>query len=69
MLVVGGGVVGAGVALDAVTRGLSTALIEQRDLASGTSSLIRKEFEVAVLDIKRSGLRPDGKGEIDEDLL
>ena len=38
VLVVGGGVVGAGVALDAVTRGLSTALLEQRDLASGTSS-------------------------------
>lgn len=38
VLVVGGGVVGAGVALDAVTRGLSTGLVEQRDLASGTSS-------------------------------
>ncbi len=38
VLVVGGGIVGAGTALDAVTRGLSTALIEQRDLASGTSS-------------------------------
>lgn len=38
VLVVGGGVVGAGIALDAVTRGLSTALLEQRDLGSGTSS-------------------------------
>lgn len=38
VLVVGGGVVGAGTALDAVTRGLSTGLLEQRDLASGTSS-------------------------------
>jgi len=38
VLVVGGGVVGAGTALDAVTRGLSTGLIEQRDFASGTSS-------------------------------
>ncbi len=38
VLVVGGGVVGAGVALDAVTRGLTTGLLEQRDLASGTSS-------------------------------
>ena len=38
MLVVGGGVVGAGAALDAVSRGLSTALLEQRDFASGTSS-------------------------------
>jgi glycerol-3-phosphate dehydrogenase len=38
VLVVGGGIVGAGTALDAVTRGLATGLIEQRDLASGTSS-------------------------------
>ncbi len=34
----GGGVVGAGVALDAVTRGLTTGLVEARDFGSGTSS-------------------------------
>jgi glycerol-3-phosphate dehydrogenase len=38
VLVVGGGIVGAGAALDAVTRGLGVGLLEQRDLASGTSS-------------------------------
>jgi glycerol-3-phosphate dehydrogenase len=38
ILVVGGGVVGAGSALDAVTRGLTTAIIEAGDWASGTSS-------------------------------
>ena len=38
VLVIGGGVVGAGVALDAVTRGLRTGLVEMRDWASGTSS-------------------------------
>jgi glycerol-3-phosphate dehydrogenase len=38
ILVVGAGVVGAGAALDAVTRGLTVGLVEQRDLASGTSS-------------------------------
>ncbi|HEY3716383.1 MAG TPA: glycerol-3-phosphate dehydrogenase/oxidase [Jatrophihabitantaceae bacterium] len=38
ILVVGGGVVGAGAALDAVTRGLTTAIVEARDWASGTSS-------------------------------
>ena len=38
VLVVGGGVVGAGSALDAVTRGLSTGIVEARDWASGTSS-------------------------------
>lgn len=37
VLVVGGGITGAGVALDAATRGLSTALIEAEDLAFGTS--------------------------------
>jgi glycerol-3-phosphate dehydrogenase len=36
--VIGGGVTGAGAALDAASRGLSVALIEARDLASGTSS-------------------------------
>ncbi len=36
--IVGGGVTGAGAALDAATRGLSVALIEQRDWAAGTSS-------------------------------
>jgi len=38
VLVVGGGVVGSGVALDAVTRGLTTGLVEARDFGSGTSS-------------------------------
>ena len=38
VLVVGGGVVGTGCALDAVTRGLRTGLVEARDWASGTSS-------------------------------
>lgn len=38
ILVVGGGVTGAGAALDAATRGLSVALVEARDWASGTSS-------------------------------
>jgi glycerol-3-phosphate dehydrogenase len=37
VVVVGGGVTGAGVALDAASRGLSVALLERRDLAFGTS--------------------------------
>jgi len=37
VLVIGGGVTGAGVALDAASRGLSVALVERRDLANGTS--------------------------------
>jgi len=38
VLVVGGGITGAGIALDAATRGLSVALVEAGDLALGTSS-------------------------------
>jgi glycerol-3-phosphate dehydrogenase len=38
LVVVGGGITGAGVALDAATRGFSVALIERADYAAGTSS-------------------------------
>ena len=38
LLVIGCGVTGAGVALDAASRGMKVALVEQRDVASGTSS-------------------------------
>ncbi len=38
LVVVGGGITGAGVALDAATRGYSVALVERADYASGTSS-------------------------------
>ena len=38
LLVIGGGVVGCGIALDAVARGLKVALVESNDFASGTSS-------------------------------
>jgi glycerol-3-phosphate dehydrogenase len=38
VLIVGGGIVGAGAALDAATRGLEVGIVEQRDWASGTSS-------------------------------
>ena len=54
--IVGGGVVGAGAALDAATRGLTVALIEQRDWASGTSSRSSK--------LIHGGLRYLEQGEI-----
>lgn len=38
VLVIGGGITGAGVALDAAARGLSVALVDKGDFASGTSS-------------------------------
>jgi len=37
VLIIGGGITGAGIALDATTRGLKVALIEMQDFASGTS--------------------------------
>ncbi len=38
MLIIGGGITGAGIALDAASRGMKVALVEQNDFASGTSS-------------------------------
>ena len=38
LTIIGGGITGAGIALDAASRGLKVALIEQRDFGSGTSS-------------------------------
>src|ERR1700760_2216437 len=49
VLVIGGGITGAGVALDAASRGYSVALVEQADFASGTSSRSSK--------LVRGGLR------------
>ncbi|HEY7046237.1 MAG TPA: glycerol-3-phosphate dehydrogenase/oxidase [Jatrophihabitantaceae bacterium] len=44
VVVIGGGVTGAGAALDAATRGLTVALVEARDFAAGTSSRSSKLF-------------------------
>lgn len=44
LVIIGGGIVGCGAALDAATRGLKVAVIEARDLASGTSSRSSKLF-------------------------
>ncbi len=38
LLVIGGGITGSGIALDATTRGMKTALVEMQDFAAGTSS-------------------------------
>ena len=56
VLVVGGGITGVGVALDAVTRGLSVALIDREDLASGTSRWSSK--------LAHGGLRYLSKGDV-----
>ena len=67
VVVVGGGVVGAGVALDAATRGLSVALVEARDWASGTSSRSSKlihgglrSLEMLDFGLVREALRERG---------
>lgn len=57
VLVVGGGVVGTGVALDAAARGLRVALIERRDLAWGTSRWSSK--------LVHGGLRYLAQGAVD----
>ena len=56
VLVVGGGITGAGVALDAATRGLSVALVERGDLAQGTSRWSSK--------LVHGGLRYLAKGQV-----
>jgi glycerol-3-phosphate dehydrogenase len=56
VVVVGGGITGAGVALDAASRGLRTALIERGDFAEGTSSKSSK--------LVHGGLRYLQQGEI-----
>src|SRR4030088_1654410 len=67
ILVVGGGVVGSGAALDAVTRGLRVGLIEARDFASGTSSRSSKlihgglrYLEMLDFALVREGLKERG---------
>lgn len=59
VLVIGGGITGSGISLDAVTRGLNTGLVEMQDFAAGTSSRSTKlvhgglrylqQFEVKVV--------------------
>src|SRR3989442_4814152 len=56
LLILGGGITGAGVALDAVLRGLRVALIDKGDFASGTSSVSSK--------LVHGGLRYLGHGAI-----
>ena len=55
--IIGGGVTGAGAALDAAARGLSVALIEQRDWASGTSSRSSKLIHGGLRYLEQLDLR------------
>jgi glycerol-3-phosphate dehydrogenase len=57
VLVVGGGVTGCGIALDAASRGLSVALVEKRDFAAGTSSRSSKLIHGGLRYLERFDLR------------
>ena len=64
ILIIGGGATGAGIALDAATRGLRVALVESEDFSAGTSSRSTKlihggvrYLEKAVLQMDRSQFR------------
>ncbi|MBI4341533.1 MAG: glycerol-3-phosphate dehydrogenase/oxidase [Candidatus Omnitrophica bacterium] len=57
VLVVGGGIVGAGIARDAVMRGLSVALVEQGDFAGGTSSKTSKLIHGGLRYLEHGQLR------------
>jgi glycerol-3-phosphate dehydrogenase len=57
VLVVGGGITGAGVALDAASRGLRTALVERGDFASGTSSKSSKMIHGGIRYLQQHEVR------------
>ncbi|CCD15347.1 unnamed protein product [Trypanosoma congolense IL3000] len=59
VLIVGGGSVGAGVALDAVTRGLSVGLFEMNDYASGTSSRSTKLIHGGIRYLEKAVFKLD----------
>src|ERR671928_1462623 len=57
LVVVGGGINGAGIARDAAGRGLSVLLVEQNDLASGTSSASTKLIHGGLRYLEHGWLR------------
>src|SRR5437899_7274962 len=61
VLVSGGGITGAGVALDAVTRGYRVGLVEQADFASGTSSRSTKLIHGGIRYLARGELKLVGE--------
>ncbi|WP_339213931.1 FAD-dependent oxidoreductase [Ornithinibacillus sp. FSL M8-0202] len=57
LLVIGGGITGSGIALDAVTRGLQTAVLEMQDFAAGTSSRSTKLVHGGLRYLKQFEIR------------
>ena len=64
LLVIGGGITGAGIALDAASRGIKVALVEKEDFSSGTSSRSTKLIHGGLRYLKQlelSVVRETGK--------
>ncbi len=57
LLIVGGGITGAGIALDAASRGIKTALVEMQDFAAGTSSRSSKMIHGGLRYLKNMEIR------------
>ena len=65
ILVIGGGITGAGILMDAVNRGFEAALIEKKDFASGTSSRSTKLIHGGLRYLKQAQIalvKETGKG-------
>jgi glycerol-3-phosphate dehydrogenase len=69
VLVIGGGITGAGVALDAASRGLKVALVERADLASGTSSKSSKLVHGGLRYLEQGDLGVVRESVVERDLL
>lgn len=62
VLIIGGGITGAGIALDAASRGLSTAIVEAQDWAEGTSSRSSKLVHGGLRYLRDAGLQARHRG-------
>src|SRR5829696_299147 len=69
ILVIGGGATGLGIALDAVTRGYKTLLVEQADFAKGTSSRSTKLVHGGVRYLAQGNVRLVREASIERGLL
>jgi glycerol-3-phosphate dehydrogenase len=69
VLVIGGGITGVGIALDAATRGLSVALVERRDLANGTSRWSSKLVHGGIRYLAKGNLRLAHESAVERGIL
>jgi glycerol-3-phosphate dehydrogenase len=69
LLVIGGGITGVGIALDAATRGLSVALVERRDLANGTSRWSSKLIHGGIRYLAKGNVRLAHESAVERGIL